>query len=195
MILSMEWQDLRAARRNAALTLRDVARAAGTSETNVSAYERGVKRPSRLTMERLEAVLATEAGSPLFRHNLLTVPAAAAMIRSALRDGWPTVDVLRIVRELVSNVSELDADADYAAFFAVPSTTGDPRWDAMLAGVTEDAALRAGRTPPPWTVGHALDRFWFVGSLPGMNAWVLAHSRPSLRVRGVIVDPDSLQSV
>src|ERR1700677_3437508 len=101
---TMEWRDLRIARRNAALTLREVARAAGTAETNVSAYERGVKRPSRPTMDRLEAVFATNAGGPLFRHNLLTVPAAAAMIRSAIRDGWPTVDVLRIVRELLSNV-------------------------------------------------------------------------------------------
>jgi AcrR family transcriptional regulator len=191
----MEWRDLRPVRRHADLTLREVARAAGTSEPNVSAHERGVKRPSRPTMERLEAVLAVGAGSPMFRHNLLTVPAAASLIRSALREGWPTVDVLRIVREMLSNSRELVSDADYAAFFAVPSTTGDPPWDAMLAGVTEDAALRAGRTPPPWTAGHALDRFWFVGSLPGMNAWALANSRPSLRVRGVVVDPDSLQSV
>ena len=146
-------------------------------------------------MERLEAVLAAGAQSPVFRHNLLTVPAAAASIRSAIREERPTVDVLRIVREMLSNASELVSDADYAAYFAAPSTTGDPHWDAMLAGVTEDAALGTGRPVPAWTAGHALDRFWFVGSLPGMNAWSLANTRPSLRVRGVIVDPDSLQSV
>ncbi|PZS25563.1 MAG: hypothetical protein DLM59_19945, partial [Pseudonocardiales bacterium] len=44
---------MRERRHAAGLTLREVARVAGTAETNVAAYERGIKRPSPRTMGRL----------------------------------------------------------------------------------------------------------------------------------------------
>lgn len=65
---------------------------------------------------------------------------------------------------------------DRAAFFAEPSTTGDPRWDAMLAGSTEDLALRGGFPAPDWTPGHALPEFWFVGRAPSLHAYAFARS-------------------
>ncbi|MHB1783815.1 MAG: helix-turn-helix domain-containing protein [Acidimicrobiales bacterium] len=191
----MNGWELRAARRQAGLTLRDVARAAGTSESNVSAYERGSKRPSAATSERLHAALAVGRTSPIHANTLLTVPAAAASLRFGLRRSWATVDLLRIVRELVSNAAWVKTDADVAAFFARPSTTGDERWDAMLAGVVENLSLKTGRPVPEWTAGHALHQLWFVGSVAALDAYALAHTPPSLRVRGVVVDEESLESV
>lgn len=44
-------------RRAAGLSLRLVARSAGTSETNVAAYERGVKQPRAHTLQRLLAMI------------------------------------------------------------------------------------------------------------------------------------------
>lgn len=191
----MDGWDLRAERRGAGLTLKQVARAAGTSETNVAAYERGAKRPSVETLARLLAVVRAGGDSPVHRNRLLTVPAAAAALRRGLRAGWPTVDLLRVVREMVSNAKWLHSDADFDAFLSAPSTTGDPRWDAMLAGVAEILALHAGRPVPGWTAGWELGRLWFVSSLPGMDAYALAHTPPPLRIRGVVVDEASLVSV
>jgi len=191
----MDGWDLRARRRVEGLTLKQVARAAGTSETNVSAYERGSKRPSAGTLARLVAVLEAGTDSAIHRRSLLTVPAAAAAIRQGLRAGWTTADLLRLVREMRSNSVFARSERDRAAFFAQPSTTGDQRWDAMLAGNTEDLAFRDGFPAPDWSQGHALPQFWFVGSTPSLAAYAFARSPFSLQVRGVMVDPADLEAV
>jgi transcriptional regulator with XRE-family HTH domain len=182
-------------RRGRRLTLAQVARAAGTSESNVSAYERGAKAPSARTLARLLAAIDAGPDSPVHAHTLLTFPAAAALIRRGLRAGWSTADLLRVVRELRSNERLLTTDADRAAYLAEPSTTGDPRWDAMLAANAENLALRDDRPAPEWSRGHALPTFWFVGSGPALRAYAFARTPISMQVRGVIVDPADLEAV
>jgi len=187
--------ELRERRREAGLTLRSVARAAGTSESNVSAYERGAKPPRPATLDRLIAMIDAGARSPVHERSLLTVPATAAALRAALRAGWSTADLLRLVREMRSNAKFVDQPQDRAAFFAEPSTTGDQRWDAMLAGSVEDLAFGGGFDPPAWCAGHALPTFWFVGSTPSRRAYAFARSPFPLQVRGVMVDPADLEAV
>lgn len=191
----MNGWNLRDARRSAGLTAKQVARVSGTSETNVAAYERGDKVPNTRTRTRIEAATRAGAASPVFIHNLLTVPAAAAAIRHGLRQGWSTSDLLRLVRESRSNAKWVSDLPDVEVFFAPPSTTGDQRWDVLLAGSTEDLAIRSQRQVPEWTVGHALPTFWFVGSNRSFDAYALAHSPASLKVRGVMIDAAELESV
>lgn len=191
----MDGWELRQLRRSNKLTLREVARAGGTSESNVSAYERGAKRPSQHTLDRLLAVIEAGADSPVHRGRLLTAPATAAALRQGLRSNWSTADLLRLVREMRSNAALVAAPSDLAAFFAAPSTTGDPRWDAMLAASVEDLCLRGGLDPPAWTIGHALSTFWFVGSSPSLDAYAFARTPISMQVRGVMVDPADLEAV
>ncbi len=187
--------ELRERRRAGGLRLREVARAAGTSVPNLSAYERGTKRPNETTLERLLAVLGTGADSAIHSQQLQTVPATAAALRAGLRQGWSTADLLRTVRQLRSDAGQVRGDADHAAFFAAPTTIGDPRWDALLAGVVEDLALTAAEQPPAWTGGHALPEFWFVSDLPSLRAYAFARTPMSLQVRGVLLDPDDLVAV
>lgn len=187
--------ELRSARHESGLSLAAVARAAGTSATNVSAYERGAKRASGATLARLCAAIRAGPDSPIHRNRLVTVPAAAAAIRSGLRRGSSTADLLRIVRELRSNAKHLRNDTDRSAFYAQPSTTGDRRWDALLAGVTEMDALRDGQDAPVWVRAHDLPHLWFVGSSPSMHAHALVHTPSSLAVRGVVLDGAALESV
>ncbi len=191
----MDSWELRAARRKAGLTLEQVARAAGTSESNVAAYERGAKRPGVLTERRLLTAIGAGKLSSVHRNGLLTLPAAAAAIRQALRKEWPLADILRIVRQLVSDAAYLENVSDWAAFLIEPSTTGDERWDAMLAAAAEHIALKADVQTPRWTVGHALGHLWFVSSLPGLDAYLLAHAPMPFAIRGVVVDEAALASV
>jgi transcriptional regulator with XRE-family HTH domain len=188
------WQ-IRERRRSAGLTAEQVAHAIGTSETNVAAYERGGKTPSAATLARLMAAIDLGPTSPIFVNRLLTVPAAAAAIRKGLRAGWPTRDLLRIVRESRANAIWAASDGDLKVFLAAPSTTGDQRWDALIAGSTENLALHNKISVPKWTRGHALPTLWFVGDNPFFDAYALAHSPASLKVRGVMVDPSDLESV
>lgn len=187
--------EARAARQAGGLALAAVARAAGTSESNVSAYERGAKRPNASTARRIGAAVRCGADSPIHRYRLVTVPAAAAAIRTGLRHAWSTADLLRVVRELLANAVHLRSEADLEAFYAEPSTTGDRRWDALLAAVTELAALEQDRSVPAWSRGHELPHLWFVGSLRGLDAYALAHTPPSLAVRGIVLDGADLESV
>lgn len=192
----MEGWELRRRRHAAGLTLRQVARAAGTSETNVSAYERGAKPASVRTMTRLLAAVDAGIQSPVHGQELLTFPSAATVLRRGLRQGWRTADLLRVVRELRVALSLLrDDPRDLAVYFAEPSTTGDQRWDAMLAANAEDLALERGLTPPPWSAGHVLPTFWFVGNAPALQAYAFARSPISMQVRGVLVDPADLVAV
>ena len=191
----MHGWEVRERRRACGLSARLVARATGTSETNVAAYERGDKAPNPATLRRVLAAIDAGADSPVFVNNLVTIPAAAAAVRQGLRASWPTRDLLRIIRESRSNAAWIHAPRDAAVFFAAPSTTGDRRWDALLAGSTEDLALRRGDAAPPWTNGHGLRTLWFVGDNRFFDAYALAHSPPSLKVRGVLLDPSDLESV
>ena len=191
----MHGWELREARRRAGLTLRQVADAAGTAETNVAAYERGAKTPNSATLARLLDVIAAGAASPIHARRLLTVPAAAAALRSRLRAGASTAELLRLVREMRTHAGLVESATEKRAFFAAPTTTGDQRWDAMLAGVVEDWALTHRMEPPEWSRGHALPTFWFVGSSPSLQAFAFAHSPMSLQVRGVLVDPADLEAV
>ena len=192
----MEGWDLRARRFAAGLTAKQVARAAGTSETNVAAYERGAKKPSAKIAERLLAAVAAGKGSPVHAHRLVTVPGAAAGIRAGIRDGWPTKDLFRIVIECINNSAELHTEADRAVFFGRPSTTGDPRWDALLAGVVEHLFREAGREPPAWVVEVGpLESEWYVLGIPSLYEWALANTPAVLKSRGVILDGRSLESV
>lgn len=186
---------LRERRRKAGLTARQVAEAIGTAESNVAAYERGDKVPNAATLARLEQAIGAGASSRVYVNGLLTVPAAAAAIRRGLRSGWPTRDLLRVVRESRANAAWVTSTADVQLFMAAPSTTGDRRWDALLAGSTEELALRRSAPVPAWTRGHALRTLWFVSGRRAFDAYALAHSPPSLKVRGVLIDPADLESV
>lgn len=55
-------RDLRTARLHAGLTQRELARAAGTSQATVSAYEAGRKEPSVATLTRLLHLCGAELG-------------------------------------------------------------------------------------------------------------------------------------
>ena len=191
----MQGWEIRERRRLSGLTALQVARAIGTRETNIAAYERGDKTPSPATLARLLPAIDLGPTSAIFVNRLLTVPAAAAAIREGVRAGWATRDLLRIVRESRANAKwVIDAD-ELQVYLARPSTTGDRRWDALLAGSTENLALQMKTSVPTWTGGHALPTFWFVGESRFFDAYALAHSPASLKIRGVMVDPSDLESV
>jgi transcriptional regulator with XRE-family HTH domain len=189
--------ELRELRKAQNLTLGAVSRAAGTSASNLSAYEHGRKQPNQATLNRLQASIAVGAASPIHRSALVTVPACAAAIRADLRSGQASrADTLRYVREMINNTSfVVGNDADRAAFFAEPSTTGDQRWDALLAGVVDCLAQQYGFEAPSWTASRYVTPFWFVGSTPALHAYAYSHSPAPLANRGVFIDPADLESV
>jgi hypothetical protein len=80
-------------------------------------------------------------------------------------------------------------------FFARPSTTGDRRWDALLAGATEELATLGSIPIPEWAEDVRLEDQWFVTEDPAFNEYLLANSPEPFRSRNVMIDPDALESV
>jgi transcriptional regulator with XRE-family HTH domain len=191
----MDGWALRQLRHQAGLTAMQVARATGTSETNVAAYERGDKVPGPITRERIIDAMAAGSKSPIFINRLLTTPEVAASIRHGLKNGWSQRDLLRIIREHRANAKWVSRPVDKKVFLGKPSTTGDRRWDALIAASTEDLSTRAGEAAPEWTEGKGLHCDWFIGDNPAFKEYLLLHSPEPFRSRGVMVDPDALESV
>jgi transcriptional regulator with XRE-family HTH domain len=191
----MDGWALRRRRREAGLTAAQVARVTGTSESNIAAYERGVKVPGPSTLERILDAIDAGSESRIYVNGLVTTPEASAAIRYGLRHRWSDRELLRIVREHRSNAKWMSRPIDQKVFFARPSTTGDKRWDALIAGSVEDLTARGDVSLPAWTKGVGLDEEWFVADDLAFNDYLRAHSPESFRTRGVMIDPEALESV
>ena len=189
----MGWQ-IRQRRTQAGLTAARVARATGTSETNVAAYEREAKTPGSAVLERLQAAFDAGASSTIFQHDLVTTPRLAASIRRGVKSNWPQSQLLRLVREHRSNSKFVTTPTDRTLFFARPSTTGDRRWDALIVGSTADLFCRADLSAPQWTEGVRTSD-WVVSDNPRFEPYLRANSPEPFRSRGVFVDPDVLESI
>jgi len=195
MLSNMNGWTLRERRREAGLTAAQVARVTGTSETNIAAYERGDKVPGSLTMERILGAIDAGSESPIYVHGLVTSPQASATIRLGIRRGWTPRELLRVIREQRSNFKWISRPIDQRVFLGRPSTTGDRRWDALIAGAADELAARSNLPAPQWTEGIRLEDEWFVTDDSAFHEYLVAHSPQPFRSRGVMIDPDALESV
>jgi len=133
---------------------------------------------------------------PVTCANLLTYPKLAVEIR-AIKDDDP-VHATRLIRQTVQQLGLLSDPAEIAVFHAEPPSTGDPRWDALIAGVAVHT----------WSLGHdgeflpwakkvpPLEEIWEPGNGPerwrGVN---LIHTPPSLIALNVCFPEEWLQAV
>jgi hypothetical protein len=78
-----------------------------------------------------------------------------------------------------------------------PPPTGDPRWDAMLAGVVEQLCFDDGLVIPGWVMqpGRFLEQWWFVTPYRSLHASAFAETPVALANRGVFIHARSLESV
>lgn len=87
----------------------------------------------------------------------LTVADGAEIIGRELAAG----DLDFAYRILAYTVADVRKRDDFDHTFAEPPSTGDHRWDALLAGVFAREATARGETPPAWTEVAPLDEpFW-----------------------------------
>ena len=147
------------------LTQTEFGAALGTSASRFSAYRAGKTVPSAafyLRALRLAASLkaARERG-------WMTPQSAAREIHRALRQG-DNLWALKMTLQGRDHLRELLRANDEAsgAWTAAPRTTGDRRWDALLAALTEHEFEAANREAPSWA--DANDR-----RLDEDHAWVL----------------------
>ena len=75
-----------------------------------------------------------------------------------------------------------------------PSSTGDPRFDTLIAAIVEFCCARDLRPPPIWVEdpGRFLERWWFVSGRRSLHADAIAHSPISFARRGVFITENAL---
>lgn len=186
-------QALREARRRAGLTQSQLAELAATSQSAVAAYESGARQPTLPVLSRMIRAtghvmrLRVETDPRLFRLSDL-----AYRIRETEPD---EARRLRLVFEFLRGTQD-DGHPLMLLVAAEPETTGDPRFDALLAAVAEDLCVRAGLAPPGWVRAPSrfLDRAWWVSDLPSGRAQALVHAPASFRRRGVMLARHDLQA-
>jgi ABC-type amino acid transport substrate-binding protein len=76
-----------------------------------------------------------------------------------------------------------------------PVTTGDDRYDALLAGIVEFACASHGTVAPDWVDAehYFLKKWWFVSGMSKLHADALVHSPISLARREVFVTQGALE--
>lgn len=123
---------------------------------------------------------------------------AAAAIRTELTAGDPEF-ALRLLGEAVTaGFRSLDRAGQAAWLATHPPTTGDTRWDVLLAGVAEHLAVVWGHSVPAWvSLLRPLEQQWFPGDEIGglLEEHVRTRTWPELARRRVWLDPAQLIAV
>ncbi|MQA26022.1 MAG: helix-turn-helix domain-containing protein [Micromonosporaceae bacterium] len=185
------------ARHDAGLSVRALADAAGVASSTVHRIERGDLQPTVDTLSRIaEAAGMRLRIEPRPDHSVSLVGLAVSM-RPDIAAGdhsWPVRKAAELVRRFRSADDPLVRRRMIAA---EPPATGDPRWDAFLAGLAEWLAVQADMDVPAWArdKDRYLCRGWWVTPMESMRAWEYAGSPASLQSHGVYLHRDSLLNV
>src|SRR5215471_17135025 len=187
------WSRARRLREERGLSQAVVAGRIGTSQSWVARMESGEVDPSLSSVRRyLDAIgasleLRSDDGLPDFR--AMSLADLARSIRRHLADGEY---VLRACLQFIDDFHETDEAGRSGLLETAPAATGDPRWDAFLAGLAEHLAYHGGLPVPRWTQRKErfLRTWWFLSDLPSVRASAMAESPAAFRRRGVFVTDD-----
>ena len=127
----------------------------------------------------------------------LATPGRRLTLRESGRRIDDGEDLLMVAREFLDQAGRADTHDLEAMIAERPEPTGNPRADALLAGVAEYTAVLREARCPSWTseAERFLDRFWFVSSEPGFRAIALAQTPVALKRRGILWSARSMQRV
>lgn len=186
---------LRTARLQAGMSQSVVAQLARTSQSAIATYEAGNREPSLPVLQRLLAATGHQLSLSVLPDSAVYRIADLALdiAQSPANDDKKK---LRYVFEFMRGAQE-DAAPVNVLVSAEPKSTGDMRFDALLAGIAEDLCVLGGEVPPQWVNSDArtLKNAWWVSSLAAGRAQALVHSPASLRRRGVMIDRHDLEGV
>lgn len=121
-----------------------------------------------------------------------TVTEVADHIASELCRG-DTDMALRLLLDGVNKLPDADAAGRLDEAITEPRSTGDLRWDTLLAACIRYRLHMMGRKAPAWTFKKPLDKFWFpirVNAVKEYND--MAHTPAELMRVGIFMDERGL---
>lgn len=124
----------------------------------------------------------------------LTAPEIAEAISGEIeRDD--EIFALRILANALSDSRSLTEPADVIRFLQKPSSTGDQRWDVLLASAVERECRLWGLDAPKWTNVHGLEPWWFPGLIDeSLIPLTIQRTPPELASKGIWLDERALEA-
>ena len=98
----------------------------------------------------------------------------------------------KLVWEFLEEYRWEPAESRVSLVMEEPATTGDERWDALLAALAEHLLAQADLAPPDWAEARVLRRAWFPAELAVHRADALAWAPAAFRKHGVYLSVHDL---
>ncbi len=124
----------------------------------------------------------------------MTAADAARAVREDLARG-DTDFALRMLARALADFATLTEAGDIARFLAPPPSTGDRRWDTLLAAAVSRACRLRGIPAPDWTRPEPLRTWWFPVPDRRLVARTMQRTPIDLSVRGIWLDARALETV
>jgi len=101
----------------------------------------------------------------------------------------------RMLARGVADLRSRRRPADVARFLAPPPSTGDERWDALLAAVVGRECRRRGVPAPGWTDVEPLRPWWFpLLASPALTARTMQRTPVDWSTKGIWLDANALET-
>jgi hypothetical protein len=122
--------------------------------------------------------------------------AAGEAVRRAI-DAHDERSAWREVIQLNDDLREVDRATCVSLAIAPPGRTGDSRFDALIAAVTDSALVDARLPRPDWLDEEAwnLKEPWDVEEIPSLRQTARKSTPPAIRRHGVFLDRAVLASI
>jgi len=185
---------LRTARQSRKLSTRALATVSGTSQPGISSVENGRADATATRLDKLLAPLDFQLS--ILPTRLRPAHLAADDIRGALARADERT-ALREVVQLSDDLQRADPATRVALVVAPPATTGQARYDALLAAVVDVILSRDGLPRPAWLdePSRALGDPWDLEPVPALRAAARAVTPLAAVRHGIYLDPAELASV
>jgi hypothetical protein len=125
----------------------------------------------------------------------LTVPELARSIATELKRG-DEVFALRILAKALSEARPLAEPADVARYLQKPPSTGDRRWDVLVASAIARECRLRGTKIPQWTDIEGVEPWWFPALVDKtLIPLTVQRTPPELSSKGIWLDERALVAV
>lgn len=194
-------------------TAADVARAIGRPESSVARAVRELVADGVLVSvaHGRRQLLSPDFTNPYVRALRIAIREADVIVRERQRDQqwWQTMpdlarsiaaalgqdDTDRALRTLLDGVNQIPLVAGLDrldALLETPATTGDERWDALLAGTVRHHLHRLGRPAPAWTLREPLATWWWPVARGARAVYAMQNTPPEIARLGIWFDARNL---
>jgi hypothetical protein len=124
----------------------------------------------------------------------MTAADVAGAVGEELRRGDDDF-AFRMVARGLADLRARRRPADVARFLAPPPSTGDRRWDVLLAAVVRRECRRQGLPAPGWTDVEPLRPWWFpLLASPALAARTMQRTPVDLSLLGIWLDGNALET-